>query len=119
MKEKALEKLFEMLRTLGRITRFDNVVHSSRSVENCIEEIRELNKTKPIVIIRFPPEFTQENIKGLHEHWKRKEIHNDYYLLAMHDQGIQEITVQVFFEKDFTEIKYQELLNIIQGNEKE
>jgi hypothetical protein len=64
---------------------------------------------KPILIIGVPSSIDlKEYIADLRE----SEIKEDYYII-IYTTNDNEFTFQVFYEKDFNEVKYEELKRII------
>jgi hypothetical protein len=85
---------------------------------------------KPICIIYFPENtidgagegnWIYEYMRYLNgeqsngnEKWEdRKDYWSDYYWFCFYKYDIQEPQIQVFHEKDFTEIQYKELKQLI------
>ncbi len=72
--------------------------------------------SKPIAIVYFP-----ENISMGNDDVNYGEItaglnktYPDYYWFCVPDNNAEKIYLQVFYEKDFTEIQYQELRKLIE-----
>jgi hypothetical protein len=86
---------------------------------------------KPIAIIYFPDNFT---VAGGRQNWiyeymaylngeergdnkiqwgERKDYWKDYYWFCFYDYDITKPEIKVFYEKDFTEIQYNELKELI------
>lgn len=86
--------------------------------------------SKPIAIIYFPDIFDPVLKSGwIYEYmaalngesvdpgkWNFKHDYSDYHWFCFYKYDIQEPQIQVFHEKDFTEIQYQELKKIIQDS---
>jgi hypothetical protein len=67
---------------------------------------------KPIFIVGLPLDQRikrDESQKSLED-----KIGEDYYCLAYVDSNLKEPKFQVFYEKDFNEVKYEELKKIIE-----
>lgn len=77
--------------------------------------------TKPIFFIQIPKgdaEFldkieAEKSLDGLRD--KLRGIENDYHILI--DTGYigENVSIQVFFEKDFNSVKYDELKSIVEN----
>tara|TARA_R110000737_G_scaffold295887_2_gene302527 strand:- start:44 stop:262 length:219 start_codon:yes stop_codon:yes gene_type:complete len=65
---------------------------------------------KPIFIVESPMMQTQEEFAKIEEVLKNKL--NDYHLLMV-QANVDDFNFKVFYEKDFTEIKYDELRKLI------
>jgi len=86
-------------------------------------------KPKPIVVIYFPDRFVSashdrnwiyEYMRALNGEsdteakWSlKKEYCENYFWFCFYKDDINEPEFKVFYEKDFTEIKYQELKQLV------
>jgi len=73
---------------------------------------------KPICLVYFNSEYiTNINIKGLDLTKGLQNYLEDYYVLCVpKDNGdVESIDLKVFHEKDFTEIQYKELKELIES----
>ena len=85
---------------------------------------------KPIVVIYFPDNFLAvggerswiyqymrylngEHSDGAPTWGERKDYWDEYYWFCFYKYDIDEPQLQVFYEKDFTEIQYEELKQLI------
>ena len=66
---------------------------------------------KPIFIIGLSKDYHPESIERIRGSLEIKM--NDYHVL-IHITNADETTFQIFYEKDFTHIKYEELKQIIE-----
>lgn len=79
------------------------------------------DKPKPICVVYYLPDLLTTNgeIKNVgHVNEALKNMFPDYYVLAVPshqsaDGSCEDIRLQVFYEKDFTEIQFQELQTLI------
>jgi hypothetical protein len=69
---------------------------------------------KPILIIKLPYEFHM-NCESFEEIVKSIESRTgqEYHVLPVIEKERTELDFQVFYEKDFTEVNYEELKEII------
>lgn len=92
---------------------------------------------KPIVIIYFPDQFVaggsgrrwiyeymrylngEEPNESAKVHWPQSDYWKDYYWFCFYKNDIQEPEFKIFHEKDFTEIQYNELKELINQSLKE
>jgi len=71
---------------------------------------------KPILVVNYcidglSQESSVRNLKALQEALKNSEIHDDYFVFMLPVKS--DSHVQVFYDKDFDEIKYEDLKEII------
>ena len=79
---------------------------------------------KPIILIHYLPSLFapvgEGDVAEVNSYFIR--LFPDYHTLAIpsflseHDPKIEYLRIQVFYEKDFTEVKYQELLHMIKSS---
>ena len=84
--------------------------------------------SKPIVVIYWPENFRVGNSdpSWIYEYmsvlngeapannkWSLSHDYSDYHWFCFYKCDIQEPEIKVFYEKDFTEIKYQELKKMV------
>ena len=65
---------------------------------------------KPIFIVELPDYITKEDFDKIQFNLEKKLT--DYHVLVT-SIDVEQINYKVFYEKDFTEINYSELKNII------
>lgn len=74
---------------------------------------------KPIVVIRFNTNGISENVSHINSELQEKlsEKWADYHVLVIPtaDQ-YEDFHIQTFYEKDFTEIQFEELKKIVEGS---
>ena len=70
-------------------------------------------KAKPIALIKMPKNVTHEEINYARKAL-RDQLKDDYHVLVINDESSDIFDMQVFYEKDFTEVKYKELKAIIE-----
>ena len=84
--------------------------------------------SKPIAVIYFPENFTGgRNSSWIYEYmgvlngeipannkWDLSHDYSDYHWFCFYKDNITQPELQVFYEKDFTPIQYEELKQIIQ-----
>lgn len=82
---------------------------------------------KPIVVIYFPDKFVAggSNRNWIYEYmaalngetdnskWKLSHDYTDYHWFCFYKYGIEEPEFKVFYEKDFDQVKYEELKKIV------
>ena len=68
-------------------------------------------EVKPILFVRLPRQAHQESLHITRETLK-KDL-KDYHTLVTIGTDNNEVEMEVFFEKDFNEVKYEELKSII------
>lgn len=88
-------------------------------------------KARPICVIYFPSTFVGSDkdrgwiynymrfLNGEQDdgsNWKHSEYFTEYYWFCFYKDGINEPEFQVFHEKDFTEIQYTELKELVLNN---
>jgi len=73
-------------------------------------------KVKPIFIVRVPDNWGDESLRDLSN--KLMKIYTDYHHLII-VQDIETVEFEVFYEKDFNEVKYKELKAIVTNMTKE
>ncbi len=66
--------------------------------------------TKPIFIVGLPNEMTQEILQETKS--KLDEKFKDYHVLV-HSHFGKDVKFDCFYEKDFNEVKYEELKKIV------
>jgi len=72
------------------------------------------NKPKPIVLASLNKLLSIAEINEITALIERIGMNNDYYFLTIFDANQKEnIKFQVFYEKDFNKVKYEELKKII------
>ena len=72
------------------------------------------NKPKPIVLASLSKLLSIAEINEITALIERIGMNNDYYFLTIFDANQKEnIKFQVFYEKDFNKVKYEELKKII------
>lgn len=71
---------------------------------------------KPILIIKLPWDIQPEAQEEIRNDLSKRDITKDYYFLSFIGQGNEEAEFQVFYEKDFNEVKYEELKKIIKDS---
>lgn len=74
---------------------------------------------KPILVIRIPAPIPSEQIKSIKKDKKIQEIKKEYHVLVTESYLINDVQFEVFYEKDFNEVKYEELKEIIRNSIKE
>jgi hypothetical protein len=68
---------------------------------------------KPIFIIRVPKRFLKDIAETQNE--LQKTIGKDYYILILCDEfNSDKVEFECFHEKDFNEVKYEELKQIVE-----
>ena len=67
-------------------------------------------KVKPIFIVRVPESFDEETLKGLAD--SLVDRFKDYHILVI-VTDVKDVQFEVFYEKDFNEVKYEELKEIV------
>lgn len=73
-----------------------------------------MNKTpKPIFIVELPTSVDQAHLVQIRDDFKDKM--NDYHVFIYVGKS-EEAEFQTFYEKDFNEVKYEELKQIVEGN---
>lgn len=75
---------------------------------------------KPIVVVYMPENVSDRGLKSgwvlcgeLSEQWNKEKP--DYHWFVLLDYDTEKIYLQVFHEKDFTEIQYEELKQLIEN----
>jgi hypothetical protein len=65
---------------------------------------------KPILFAKIPGEIFQsyDSFREIEEHL-RLATNNEYHILLTRIDKYRDIEIQVFYEKDFTEVNYEEL----------
>lgn len=76
-------------------------------------------QVKPLIVIKVPSRWPQSFVEESRVNFRNSPVANDYYLLILSDD-IEEANVKVFYDKDITEKKIEdiqtELLNLINKN---
>lgn len=68
---------------------------------------------KPIFVVGFPAKKTNGDINEISDHIK-KALGDEYYVLLYTNDEIYTPKFEAFYEKDFNEVKFEELKTIIQ-----
>lgn len=74
---------------------------------------------KPILVIRFPSFVLREEVDKLKGNKKIQQMDKEYHILTVNSPEVNDIQFEVFYEKDFNEVKYEELKEIIRNSIKE
>lgn len=70
---------------------------------------------KPILVIGVPSKVSGEEFREVKNRLSEyKELQEDYHVLIYTNHIIDETKFEVFYEKDFNEVKYKELKAIIE-----
>lgn len=69
--------------------------------------------SKPIVVIKMPQYASNNDINSLAEQFRLGTIQQDYHII-MFGTKLNDIDVQVYYEKDFNKVKFEELKDIIE-----
>ena len=74
---------------------------------------------KPIVVITIPA-LTKEKGKEIYENKRILDLKEEYhvFILGCPPAPNKQVTWEVFYEKDFNEVKYEELKKIIKDKVK-
>ena len=81
---------------------------------------KEIRKPKPILLFKLPDDLNQEVFHKITESiHDDKNLVKDYHILCTSNIGSNELELQVFYEKDFNKVKYDELRSIVQGKLKD
>jgi len=70
-------------------------------------------KVKPILIINIPNSYTMQIVQQISVD-ATKDM-SEYHVLTI-QQDVPLITFEVFYEKDFNKVKYEELKEIVKQN---
>ena len=74
---------------------------------------------KPILVIKLGAKnASQEEVLNTLKNFERKleRISCDYHILVFPVWNTSEVDVEVFFEKDFTRMKFEELKEIVENS---
>ena len=69
-------------------------------------------KPKPIIVIRVP-DHVDMGIEDIREDFS--SVAEDYHILIIAEER-DDIDIDIFYEKDFNKVKYEELKRIIKDN---
>jgi len=69
---------------------------------------------KPIVLLKFPSTTSLDELMASIERVK-ETVGEDYYVMAC-ESGDDYNNMEVFYEKDFTDVKYEELKKIFEDS---
>jgi hypothetical protein len=69
---------------------------------------------KPIFLVELPISTNEEEVIGIQSMLESKMT--DYYSIVYRSRSSYDIDFKVFYEKDFDEIKYEELKEMVRSN---
>ena len=69
---------------------------------------------KPIFLVELPISTNEEEVIGIQSMLESKMT--DYYCIVYISRSSYDIDFKVFYEKDFDEIKYEELKEMVRSN---
>ncbi len=69
---------------------------------------------KPIFLVELPISTDKEEVIGIQSMLESKMT--DYYCIVYISRSSYDIDFKVFYEKDFDEIKYEELKEMVRSN---
>ena len=89
-------------------------------IEPAPQSVMKSLKPKPILVISLGQFVANDEVDSISEAIKRTGVEQDYYVLVTFlNTNEPLVDFQVFYEKDFDEVKYEELKKIIKGGLKQ